>query len=197
VTNSKPNLDHELITRIKKDDHNSFQKLFERYSVPLFRFSFSYLKSKEVAEDVVQEVFMKIWNNRKSIKSDTSFQAYLFTIALNVVRKHFNKLSKNNEVKHNILLDLSENKEEFDDRNGYQFLIEKLDEFIKQMPDKRKEVFIKKKIEEKSLKEIAEECEITTKTVEYHITEAMKFLKKEFEKLQINGIVFFYLFVQK
>lgn len=197
MANSKPNLDHELITRIKKDDHDSFQKLFERYSVPLFRFSFSYLKSKEVAEDVVQEVFMKVWNNRKSIKSNTSFQSYLFTIALNVVRKHFNKLSRNNELKHNILLDLSENKEEFDDRNGYQFLTDKLDEFIKLMPDKRREVFIKKKIEEKSLKEIAEECEITTKTVEYHITESMKFLKREFEKLQVNGIVFFYLFVQK
>ncbi len=197
MANSKPNLDHELITRIKKDDHDSFQKLFERYSVPLFRFSFSYLKSKEVAEDVVQEVFMKVWNNRKSIKSNTSFQSYLFTIALNVVRKHFNKLSRNNELKHNILLDLAENKEEFDDRNGYQFLTDKLDEFIKLMPDKRREVFIKKKIEEKSLKEIAEECEITTKTVEYHITESMKFLKREFEKLQVNGIVFFYLFVQK
>jgi RNA polymerase sigma-70 factor (ECF subfamily) len=55
---------------------------------------------------------------------------------------------------------------------------------------------LKKKIEGKSLKEIAEELNITAKTVEYHITEAMKFLKQEFEKLRIEGMVFFYLFIQ-
>jgi RNA polymerase sigma-70 factor (ECF subfamily) len=197
LISKKTNIDADLISRLKKDDHDSFQKLFERYSLPLFRFSFSYLKSKEVAEDVVQEVFMKIWNNRKDIKNNTSFQSYLFTIALNAIRKHFNKLSRQNELKHDILFEFSENKSKFDDRSGYQFLTEKLDELINQMPEKRKEVFIKKKMEEKSLKEIAEECEITTKTVEYHITEAMKFLKKEFEKLKISGIVFFHLFIQK
>lgn len=197
MISKKTNIDADLISRLKKDDHDSFQKLFERYSLPLFRFSFSYLKSKEVAEDVVQEVFMKIWNNRKDIKNNTSFQSYLFTIALNAIRKHFNKLSRQNELKHDILFEFSENKSKFDDRSGYQFLTEKLDELINQMPEKRKEVFIKKKMEEKSLKEIAEECEITTKTVEYHITEAMKFLKKEFEKLKISGIVFFHLFIQK
>lgn len=197
LAGKKTNIDTDLISRLKKDDHDSFQKLFERYSLPLFRFSFSFLKSKEVAEDVVQEVFLKIWNNRKDIKSNTSFQSYLFTIALNAVRKHFNKLSKQNEMKHNILLDFSEDKEEFDDKDGYQFLTEKLDELISRMPEKRREVFIKKKIEGKSLKEIAEECEITPKTVEYHITEAMKFLKEEFEKLRISGIVFFHLFIQK
>ena len=191
------NIDTDLISRLKKDDHDSFQKLFERYSLPLFRFSFSYLKSKEVAEDVVQEVFMKIWNNRKDIKSNTSFQSYLFTIALNVVRKYFNKLSRQNELKHDILFEFSNDKPRFDDRSGYQFLTEKLDELINRMPEKRREVFIKKKIEEKSLKEIAKECDITTKTVEYHITEAMKFLKKEFEKLKVNGIVFFHLFIQE
>ena len=197
MISKKTNIDADLISRLKKDDHDSFQKLFERYSLPLFRFSFSYLKSKEVAEDVVQEVFMKIWNNRKEIKNNTSFQSYLFTIALNAVRKHFNKLSKQNELKHNILFEFSENKPGFDDRSGYQFLIEKLDELVSQMPEKRREVFIKKKMEEKSLKEIAEECDITTKTVEYHITEAMKFLKIEFEKLKVRGIVFFHLFIQK
>ena len=65
------------------------------------------------------------------------------------------------------------------------------------MPEKRRQVFIKKKIEGKSLKEIAEELSITSKTVEYHITEAMKFLKKEFEKHQVKGMIFFYLFMQK
>ena len=64
----------------KKDNHDSFQKIFERYSKPLFQFSLTYLKSKDAAEDVVQEVFIKIWNNRRSIKTDTSFQSDLLSI---------------------------------------------------------------------------------------------------------------------
>lgn len=194
---NKSNTESDLLLGLKKDSHDSFQKIFELYSEPLFKFSLSYLKSKEAAEDIVQEVFIKIWNNRKNIKTDTSFQSYLFTIALNAIRKHFNKRSKLNELKHGILIDFSKHKSNFDDDTNYQLLLDKLDELIDQMPAKRKQVFIKKKIEEKTLKEIAEELSISTKTVEYHITEAMKSLKLEFEKLQVNGLIFFHLFIQK
>jgi len=191
----KLNTESELINGLKKNNHDSFQKLFEYYSKPLFKFAFSYLKSKEAAEDVVQDVFFKIWNNRKKIKTGTSFQSYIFTITLNAVRNHFNKLSAINELKHNILIDITNSKSELDTDINYQLITDKLDELISRMPEKRREVFIKKKMENKSLKEIAEELVITTKTVEYHITEGMKYLKLEFEKLQINGLIFFLLFI--
>jgi RNA polymerase sigma-70 factor (ECF subfamily) len=188
-------LESSLLKDLKKSDHMAFEAIFDRYSTQLFRFSLSYLKSKEAAEDVVQEVFMKIWNNRKEIKTDTSFQSYLFTIALNSVRKHFNKLGKLQELKHGIIADLSEKSSELDDRSDYQTLLDQLDELIKRMPEKRQVVFVKKKIEEKSLNEIAEELNISAKTVEYHITEAMKFLKQEFSALQVKGLIFYHLFI--
>ena len=188
-------IDSRLLKELKKGDHVAFKRIFELYSSQLFQFSLSYLKSKEAAEDIVQEVFVKIWNNRENIKTDKSFQSYLFTIALNSVRKYFNKLSRLHELKHEILIDFSKQKTDFDDVRDYQSLLDKLDELIHEMPEKRRAVFIKKKIEGKSLKDISEELNITTKTVEYHIAEAMKFLKKEFAKLQIQGLIFFQLFV--
>ncbi|WP_320111242.1 RNA polymerase sigma-70 factor [Draconibacterium orientale] len=191
----KINSETKLVERMKEGNQSAFQSLFELYSKPLFQFSIKYLKSKESAEDVVQEVFTKVWNNRAALKTNTSFKSYLFTIALNSIRKHFNELSRLNDAKHDLLLDVSDNKEIFDDRDDYQRLIDKLEELIGEMPEKRRQVFIKKKLEEKSLKEIACELNITSKTVEYHITEAMKFLSKEFEKLQIKGLIFFYLFL--
>jgi len=186
----------ELLSELKRGNHTSFEKIFELYSKPLYRFSLNYLKSKEAAEDVVQEVFIKIWDNRKEIKRDTSFQSFLFTIALNSVRRHFNRLSRLNDIKHDILLDFAASETGFDDRPGYQELLDKLHDYIERMPEKQKEVFIRKKLEEKSIKEIAEELAITPKTVEYHITGAMKFLKAEFKKLKVNGIVFFHLFIE-
>ena len=174
-------IETKLLSGLKKGDHTSFEKIFDLYSKPMYRFSLSYLKSKEAAEDVVQEVFMKIWINREGIKKDASFHSYLFTIALNAIRKQFNLLSTVNEINHDLLLELSSRKQDFDERADYQDLLNKLHEFIDRMPEKRKQVFIRKKFEDKSLKLIAEELQIDPKTVEYHITEAMKFLKKEFE----------------
>jgi len=188
-------IDSKILKEFKKGDHSAFEKIFERYSKQLFQFSLSYLKSEEVAEDIVQEVFIKIWNSRSEIRTDTSFQAYLFTITLNSVRKYFNQQSRLNEVKHDILFESSGFKSDFDDNSNYQFMLDKLEVLISVMPEKRREVFIKKKLEGKSLKEISDELGITPKTVEYHITEAMRFLRSEFEKLQVKGMIFFYLFV--
>ncbi len=190
--------DSQIILKdLKNGDHTAFEDIFNQYSKQLYLFSLRYLKSEEAAEDIVQEVFIKIWDNRMAIKTDTSFQSYLFTITLNSVRKYFNQLSRLNELKHDILFESGRFKEDFDDRSDYQVMLDKLDEFIRLMPEKRREVFIKKKIEEKSLKEISEELRITTKTVEYHITEAMRFLKCEFEKLHIQGLIFFSLFIRQ
>jgi RNA polymerase sigma-70 factor (ECF subfamily) len=191
---SRTNTDSDLIRGLKKDNHDSFQKLFDHYSQILFQFSLSYLKSREVAEEVVQEVFIKIWDNRNKLRTDTSFKSYLFTIALNSIRKSFNKQSRQNKLEHDILLESSDNAQGLDDNPDYQMLLDKLDEFIQLMPEKRRQVFIKKKIEGKSLKEIAKELSITTKTVEYHIAEGMKFLKKKFGQFKINGMFFFFFF---
>ncbi len=188
-------IEPKILKELKKGNHTAFEEVFNHFSKQLFQFSLKYLKSEQAAEDIVQEVFLKIWNNRESIKTDTSFQSYLFTITLNAVRQHFNKLTRINELKHDILFDFSESKPGFDDRSDYQMLLDKLDELINQMPEKRRTVFIKKKIEEKTMKEIADELNISVKTVEFHISEAMKFLKTEFEKFQVQGLVFFHLFI--
>lgn len=193
----KSHTESGLLKGLKKSDHESFRKLFEQYSKPLYRFSLSYLKSNEAAEDIVQEVFIKIWDKRKDIDTGKSFQSYLFTIALNSVRKHFNKLAETNQLKHEIIASFSENQEAFDEQDNFEDYLLKLDNLIQQMPEKRKAIFIGKKLEGKSQKDLAEEFGITVKTVEYHITEAMKFLKEEFDKLRLGGMVFFCLFITK
>lgn len=196
MTGKKINIETALLKGLKRSDHECFQQLFSLYSQPLYRFSLSYLKSEQAAEDVVQEVFYKVWKKRKDIDTEKSFQSYLFTIALNAIRKYFNKLASANQLKHDLLILFSENKETFGDKEDFQELVEKLEEFIRKMPERRRKIFRRKKLEGKSQKEIAEEFSITTKTVEYHITEAMKFLKKEFDKLRMKGMIFFCLFVK-
>ncbi|MBN2746098.1 MAG: hypothetical protein JXR34_05170, partial [Bacteroidales bacterium] len=82
----KNNNDQLLVIKLRKNDHESFNLLFEKYSSPLYNFAFSYLKSSSASEDIVQEVFIKIWEKRSTLISDSNLKAYIFKIALNAMR---------------------------------------------------------------------------------------------------------------
>lgn len=73
--------DAELVEKLRKGDIEAFDAVFDKYSDRLFGFALNYLKSKEEAEGLVQDVFLKIWENRKKLKKDASLKSYLFTIS--------------------------------------------------------------------------------------------------------------------
>ena len=191
----KSNIETSLLKGLKNSKHDCFKKLFDLYSKPLYKFSIAYLKSEPAAEDVVQEVFMKIWKRRKDIDTCKSFHSYLFTIALNSIRKQFNELAETNRLKHDILESVYNSGTNINENDDYRELLARLRLLIDKMPLRRREILLKKKIEGKSFKEIAEEYNISIITVEYHITESMNFLRKEFSKSGIRGMVLFLMYV--
>lgn len=184
-----------MVALLQKGSMNAFEKLFEQYSQKLYRFALSYLKSDLEAEDLVQEVFLKIWENRTSIKTGTSFQSYLFTIAFNSIRKSFNSKARQDKFRTDLLEFLSHDNPSLENHPDFEALLTKLDSLIDQMPERRKEIFLMRKKEGRAVRDIAEKLSISTKTVENQITEAMNHLKKEFAKDQISGILFFYMFL--
>ena len=187
--------EQQLVSLLQGGSTFAFERLFENYSQKLFKFSLSYLKSETEAEEIVQDVFLKLWENRIKLKSETSFQSYLFTIAFNAIRKHFNKKSKDEKYATQILEFLASENASIETKPDYEILIAKLEQLIGQMPDRRKEIFLKRKKEGMSVYDIALAMDISPKTVENQITQAMNFLKKEFENDRIGGILFFYVFM--
>lgn len=188
--------EQELVALLQKGSITAFEGLFEQYSQKLYRFSFSYLKSESESEDVVQEVFLKIWENRASLKTGTSFQSYLFTIAFNSIRKSFNKKARQDQFRTDLFDFLSVDNLSLENHQDSEMLLSKLDLLIDQMPARRKEIFLKRKKEGKSVRDIADNMNISPKTVENQITEAMNYLKNEFNKDRISGILFFYIFLE-
>ena len=79
----------QLVKSLSKGEIFAFNALYHEYSNRLYRFALGYLKSEEEAEELVQEVFFKIWEKRKELKEDLSFKSFLFTLAFNLIRKHF------------------------------------------------------------------------------------------------------------
>lgn len=188
-------IEYQLISSLIGGSQLAFEKLFEQYSQKLYRFSFSYLKSESESEDIVQEVFLKVWETRANLKTGTSFQSYLFTIAFNAIRKSFNKKARKDQYKTELFELLSEENPLLENHPDYEVLLSKLNLLIDQMPARRKEIFLMRKKEGISVRDIADSMDISPKTVENQITEAMNYLKKEFSKDRISGMLFFYIFL--
>lgn len=187
--------EQELISLLRNNSPVAFSKLFDLYSQKLYYFAFSYLKSDTESEEIVQEVFMKLWENRSKLKTGKSFQSYLFTIAFNAIRKKFNQKMKAEKFKHEIFEWLSQEKPSLESRLDFESLLNKLDSLIDLLPEKRKEIFLMRKKEGKSIDTIASELGISPKTVKNQITEAMNFLKKSFEGDDVSAMLFYYLFI--
>ncbi|MDO8928880.1 MAG: RNA polymerase sigma-70 factor [Bacteroidota bacterium] len=196
MRNEQTYSEQQLINLLRSGSQFAFERLFENYSQKLYRFSLSYLKSETEAEEIVQDVFLKLWENRSRLKNETSFQSYLFTIAFNAIRKHFNKKARDERYRVGILDFMSDENPSVETNPDFEALVVKLESLIEQMPDRRKEIFRKRKKEAKSVKDIAIEMDISPKTVENQITEAMNYLKKEFGNDRISGMLFFYVFLE-
>ena len=194
MTEKHLHTDRELVKELKKGNITAFNQLFYSYSSKLYRFANGYFKSKEDAEELVQEVFTKIWEKRKDLDEESKFKSYLFTIAFNDIKKHYRSKSLLNKY-----FDYQQTKENLisgSQEVDYQSLKSLVDQLVEKMPEKRKAVFIKSRYEGKNANEISEEMSISKSTVENHLNQALKFLRKHLNRENFAGLLFFLLFIQ-
>jgi RNA polymerase sigma-70 factor (ECF subfamily) len=162
-----------------------------------------FVKNKTDAEDIVQECFYGLWENRQKIDLHKSVESLLFVSlrnrCLNYLKEHsrysFESLQEKaipNELQYLYQLDFNEGKE----MSLEEQLIEALKNAIEELPERKKEILIKNKIEGLKQKEIAEQLGISIKTVEKHLKEAKLELKLKLEKKFASLSVLLYLLLQ-
>ncbi len=186
---------NKLFKQIKVNDKDAINGIFQAYSKRLYNFAFAYLKTEGDSKDVVQDVFVSLWNNRNSLKEDTNLEAYLFTITRNSVISIFRKkITEHHYLRHlreTAIFQYSENDEQYD----YENLSLKIKGLIDQLPEQRKLIFKLSKEQGLSNKAIAEELNISVKTVEDHMTKARRFLKSQLTEYGLAALLFYELFV--
>jgi len=176
----------DLLRRLKQDDERAFDALFRHYSALVYRFAFSYLKSRPAAEEIVQECFIKIWEKRAQLRDDVPLKGYLFTTAhhavLNELRRDQHHLRLHGQVAAAAGPASVANEAEYQEMEAlYAAALDRL-------PPKQREVFVLSRQLGLSYPEIAERQGVSVKTVEAHIMQALKTMRSYF-RLHGGGVL--------
>lgn len=169
--------DIQLLDLIKTDHEPAFKEVYNRYWKHLYAFAYKRVKSREVAEEIVQDFLTNFWANRNRISIQTSFEGYIYTSVKHLVLNHFAKEARKIAVFEN-LSTAGNNK---DNSTEEVILLHELHTVIarevSQLPIKCRSVFELSRMQNKSNKEIARVMGISEKTVEGHLSKAIKRLK--------------------
>lgn len=177
MINSSLENDKLFILQLKQDNKQAFNEMFNAYWERLFKSAYNVLKDKKICEDIVQDVFIDIWKKRKNLEIKVSLEKYLFSCVRYQVFNQFRKNQKNlrSEVFENLELRCSDLNPESEVL--YKELVQKVDSVVEELPEKCRVVYKMSREEQLSHKEISTRLDISSKTVEKHITKALFVLR--------------------
>ena len=190
-------LDDKLIIKnLKEGDVLSFDNIYKKYNKKVYYFALSYLKNKEEAEDVVQDVFMNLWKYRDQINEYYVFSKYLFKITYNETCKKFRKQASDKKHLGEVLQNftLEDNSTNLDIE--YNNLLETANLVIEKLPSRQKKIFLLSKKEQLTNEQIAQQLNISKKTVENYLAKAKTSFKKSLSDGRLLSILFFLLFLK-
>ena len=170
-----------LLEQLKVGDRTAFANIYSEYYPKVYRFAQRYMKNSNDVDDIVQDVFIRLWEARTSINPALNFDNYLFTITrnhiLNINRAQVNELY----LQDTVLASLEHERYMQEDEIIAQDLAQYIDNIVEQLPPKQQETFKMSRQQMLTYKEIAEQLGISAKTVESHIYQALKFIRKKLE----------------
>ncbi len=171
---------------------SAFDIIYKKYSRRLYGFVFRFVKQEADTEEIVQEVFIKIWQSRDKINIYSSFDSFLFTIAHNATVNLLKKRATEQKyVEHVKSLQLIDETYELTDEIHYKELMHKFQDLLNELPPRQKEIYQLSREEGLSNKEIAEKLGISVQTVKNHLVTTLSFLKNRLN----NGLLISGLFV--
>lgn len=170
----------ELFEVIKESgDYVAFEKLYKRFYYILTHYAYRYMKCPELANDMVSEVFYKLWKKRDSISVTTSLQSYLFTAVRNRCLDQLRVENRVDKCDDSVLIDLDSSSSTPLQHAIAEELQQKIENAIEALPKDRRKVFRMSRDNGLKYKEIADTLGISIKTVETQMGRALKFLRGE------------------
>lgn len=182
-----PSDEAALLLQLKRGDENALDVIYRKYWEGLFFYSYHLLKDKHACEDVIQDLFVRLWENREQLDVRLSLKAYLYASC----RYALYKLIKKEQVREDIFDAIYErlHTETAYGNLEHKELVQQINVIVNGLPPKCREVYELSRKENLSYKEIGERLGISVKTVENHINRALKELKQSLGGLVSTGLL--------
>ena len=183
----------KLLQQIAQSDEEAFDALFKQYYQYLMTIAYNFTHDYNLSKDLIQEVFLDIWKRRTSLVIKGSLRYFLKGATINQCLSALNKkktLTEFSEAPPKLKTELNAQSEiELHELN------KKIRSIIEELPEKCREIFLLSRFENLSHKEIAEKLNISTKTIENHITRALKILRKALEEDRLIASAIFLILI--
>jgi RNA polymerase sigma-70 factor (ECF subfamily) len=187
----------ELLLLIQKDDRIAFYNIYERYCKRLYGFVIRYIKQKEDAEEIVQEVFVKIWESRNKVDIYSSFEAFIFTIAYNTTISLLRKRTNEKKyLEHLKSLQQFTNAPDLIDEIHFNELNDRVKVLLNELTPRQKEIFQLSREEGLTHDEIAKKLDISVNTVKKHMVNTLAFLKSQIDSSLTINLLFVCMFLR-
>lgn len=184
-----------LILLLAEDNEAAFEKLYRLYSERLFSYLIRVIKLEDVACELLQDIFLKVWNNRKHIDAELCFRSYMFRIAENLVYDFFRKAARDKKLQAILINTACKNYNPIEESICLKENGKLLQSAINTLPPKRRQVFKLVKMEECSYEEVSRLLNISVSTINDHIVKATKSIRENLKRYHITfiGILCLYL----
>lgn len=188
-----PYEDEQLLQQLAQDSAYAFQLIFDRYRNHIYRVALSFLKTPAGAEEVVQDVFIKLWYHRKNLTEIKSLESWLYVVAKNVtlnqMKKNAHEWIARNKYS-NQHPDSECSTEQTVDLHEYQTW---LNQTLSKLPEQQRKVYQMARMDGLSYKEIAEVMNLSPLTVKKHMARALEYLRKSLHNRNENWLIFILL----
>jgi RNA polymerase sigma-70 factor (ECF subfamily) len=176
-----PHNEPALLRQVAEGDEEAFRQLFNAYQRRIYSYAYKVTASREATEDIIQDVFLEIWNMRHRLTEVENFNAYLHRAAHNKVYRNLQRVAKEELVLRHL-----KTQGAFADEAGKPLLSKEVAQFIQSLVNKltprQREVFLLSREEGLKYEEIAERMGVGFETVKSHLADALKFLRSEIGK---------------
>lgn len=166
-----------LVTKMKNSDVHAVEKLFRQYYEPLVHYATKYVNDTHIAENVVHDIFVRMWNNRHEIDFGVNIKTYLFNAVRNQSLKYLKKANREDTYKSEDITI------EYDPDTPESKLLEKevqesIQNAVNELPPKCREIFCMNRFDGLIYNDIASILDLSIKTVETQMSRALKYLRK-------------------
>ncbi len=171
--------EQELVMRLRDGDYLAFDTLYGKYALHVARKIKKLVKLPEVTEELHQEIFLRVWEQRRSLRPENPFLPFLLHIARNISIDYFRKAARSKQFKIRILESFAELHSDVEERIVFNETQAAINKALEKLPPQRLKIFTLCKLEGKSYEEAAATSGISLSTVKDHMHRAMRFLRDE------------------